>query len=160
MASSKSKPSRIHIHKSKLNPVFHKRETVEDCAELTKAMVKQAKKSGTLSLANKGLSTGKLNQKLRSKLINDYESDCESNHPINKSNFLHTLQLIFYSIDFPNQFQWLDSVGNKWRKLTLTAGNPSTFGSFTVLLSVVCSWLWVILLYCSIFQYLKRFGTY
>lgn len=61
---SAPKPSRIHIRKSKLNPVFHRRKEAEDSAELTKEMVKTAKKIGTLSLANKGLSTGELSNKM------------------------------------------------------------------------------------------------
>uniref|UniRef100_T1GFI2 Leucine-rich repeat-containing protein 40 n=1 Tax=Megaselia scalaris TaxID=36166 RepID=T1GFI2_MEGSC len=49
--------SKSRIHKSNLNPVFHKRNKDEDCAELTKELVKSAKKTGILCLSNKSLAT-------------------------------------------------------------------------------------------------------
>jgi hypothetical protein len=47
------------IKKQQLNPLFHLQDAEEDCKVFSKAMVKQAKKSGILNLSGKGLATGK-----------------------------------------------------------------------------------------------------
>jgi hypothetical protein len=47
------------INRNQLNPLFHLQDKKEDCKVLSKAMIKQAKKSGILNMASKGLGTGK-----------------------------------------------------------------------------------------------------
>lgn len=42
-----------------LNPVFHRRDKSEDNKELSQTLLKQARKSGSLNLSGRGLSTGK-----------------------------------------------------------------------------------------------------
>lgn len=43
-----------------LNPVFHRQNKKEDEGQLSAAIIKQARNSGTLNLSGRGLSTGKL----------------------------------------------------------------------------------------------------
>lgn len=46
------------IRRQQLNPVFHLRTKMEDETTLSKALVKQARISGTLNLSGRGLVTG------------------------------------------------------------------------------------------------------
>ena len=56
-----SKIVKSKIRKQDLNPVFHFQDKKEDAQVLSKALVKQALKSGTLKLSGRGLGTGKHN---------------------------------------------------------------------------------------------------